>query len=206
MRQFLARSDFQPARVLRYQAKVVAKRHDSVRALALLPEAEDVLIGLELMPDRAALALSLLYINQAKIAFKVQQREPARSVGLASLDHCQRAGGYGHGYLPGVCVDIADILYEYGEQQMARQLWQRAAGFNSALAEAASVATALARSAYLAAQRGEKEAALKQIRRALDISLQPRLLRYHRLLGEWLSLYEKYAKVGPLLDLARLED
>ncbi len=198
--------EFQQARVRRYQAKIATKRNDPVRALELLQESEAIVRSVGPVIGRAALSLALVYIVRAKIAHAARQGEQAKSNALASLQFCQQAGLEGQGYLPGIQVDVGDILDEFGERDKAEPYWQSAAASKSQLIEDESVATAQTRLAYLAVQRGQKEEALRHARSALQIYAQHGVLRYQLRLREWLRHYEDHDKIGPLLDLARLAD
>jgi tetratricopeptide (TPR) repeat protein/transcriptional regulator with XRE-family HTH domain len=199
-------SELQRARVLRYQAKIAVGRADPVRALELLQSSEEVVRAQGPIMAQAAQSLAMVYIIRAKIAHATQQGELALSNALTALRLCEQAGPIDKNSLISLQVDVGDLLDEYGDREQAESYWVLAASNKSVVIEDESVATAYARLAYLAAGRGQKEEALRLGRYAYQIYVWRGAVRYHLRLKEWLKNYEEANQIGPLLDLARLEN
>ena len=196
----------QRARVLRYQAKIAFKCADPARALDLLQASEAVVRAQGTIVDQAARSLAMVYIIRAKIAHSARQGERAISNALTALHFCEQAGPTGEGYLASLQVDVGDLLDEYGDRAQAEAYWSAASAHKSGIVEDESIATAHTRLAYLAAMRGQKEAALRLSRYAHQIYVGCGAVRYHLRLKAWLKSYVDADEISPLLDLARLED
>jgi hypothetical protein len=103
-------------------------------------------------------------------------------------------------------LDLGDYLEVYGQRVEAEVYWRAVAAFDPQQVEDESIATAHARLAYLAAERGQRDEALRLGRTAHQLYLRRGAVRYYLRLEEWLKNYADNGEIDWLLDLARFED
>lgn len=143
------------ARLRRYRAEVALGIGHSDEALALLDEAEALLARAAGKP-LADLPLATMLLHSARMTVHHRRGElaAAEAAGRAAEQLCGAVRGYGE-----FRVELGDILLRRGQPDEAAQRWAAASESHAGLPDGPEHAEARLRLAWLAARRGEHEAA-----------------------------------------------
>ena len=162
------------ARLRRYRAEVALGMGDGDEALALLAEAEELLArAAEDPPADLLLATMLLHSARMTAHHRRGELDEAQAAGRAAEHLYRTVDSYGE-----FRVELGDILLRLGQPDEAAQLWQAELKSRSGLPDAPEHAEARLRLAWLAAGRGEREAAAELAQAARQtLARQGRLAR-----------------------------
>lgn len=152
---------FGQARIHRYRA-ILALLSDDLRlaeqclekALAALPETADD-------DEQLTLTRALIHSARTKVAFRAGRLSEAQTLARQVVSLCQQAGVAGRVCLPGLQLQLGDVLYDLGEIEAAQAEWRTAANFPTPdFVDDSAVAGASERLARLAASQHQVDLAL----------------------------------------------